>query len=102
MLELMVMSFCVLPGYGDQKSKASWFPQVETWEGGGNTQMFWTSRNEEWFTKRHLSITEKDGKPLGVNNWRDSVRGFKEGRKAVAQRERWSQEGLNGYITKAK
>lgn len=63
--------------------------------------MFWTNRNEEWYTKRLASIREggASGRPLGAKVWRSEIRGYKDIKKAIVQHEVWSQEELGKYIT---
>lgn len=68
------------------------------WEVGSLAQVFWTDRNEEWYTKRLASIGEKHV-PFGMKYWRDEVRGYKDIKKAAVQHEVWSQEELGRYIS---
>lgn len=86
-----------ITGSGNQLANESWFPLVDVWEESGYHQMFWSSQNEEWYTKRVDSI-RNGGNPRNLKHWRDVVRGRKDVRKIRVQYEKWSEEELKSHL----
>ncbi|KAJ3560228.1 hypothetical protein NP233_g10976 [Leucocoprinus birnbaumii] len=95
--------YVTFTGYGKQVGKLSWYPLTYVFEGHGEDMGWWTGRAEKLWQSINTLILSSD--PMrkmellkNVMKWRDKVKGFGDGWRALKSVEDWSREFLIAEI----
>jgi len=85
-------------GYGSQTATKSWWPLYTTYEAANTGQHYgrWTEICEVEH-RRWLAKIEDGAQPLSSTEWRDRLRGYKEGRKLKDATQAFSEAFLEAY-----
>ncbi|KAJ3557000.1 hypothetical protein NP233_g11847 [Leucocoprinus birnbaumii] len=95
--------YVTFTGSGQQAGKLSWYPLPYVFDGQGEDMGWWTGRAEKLWETCNASILSNDPQrridlPKAVMKWRDRLRGFGDGRRAVKSAEEWSKRFLESEI----
>ncbi|KAJ2935126.1 hypothetical protein H1R20_g1910, partial [Candolleomyces eurysporus] len=79
-LDLLCGAYECISDDGKKRALKSWWPLVRYYEKQecGENHGHWSSRNEEWFTKRVFAIESQDTpQPLSYTGWKSKLHGVK-------------------------
>ncbi|KAJ3558301.1 hypothetical protein NP233_g11535 [Leucocoprinus birnbaumii] len=95
--------YLTFTGSGEQIGKQSWYPLAPVFDGSGEDMGWWMDRAEKLWRHintiiKHEVIDDKLQLPLNVRNWRNILRGYADGRRAVKKAKKWSIGVLNDHL----